>query len=201
MHTLGLYLQKKKTAESVLVSRTPIPRYSFVFLLYNQLNGMLETLFYASVQIGIAVLIARPAGAILGIVGAPGILMAQRFHKYTVLFRMGLCLATLAEVYVLLAFGVALIYWNRSVLSSHPSVHGWALWSSSFVATALPAWIICLSSLAHVEDDWQAKMFLRPYLTVEQTAKIVPFGFLVLILFPSVMARGWGWVGAIHPLP
>jgi hypothetical protein len=160
---------------------------------------MLETLFYVGLQLAIALLIARPAGAVLSMAGAPGILIAYRFRTNILIFRFGLLLATVAELYLVLTLAAALILWTRSLVAANPNLHGWLLLGSCFVAAMLPPWIVWLSTVCRINDDRPTdEPFLRPYLTIEQTAKVSPLGVLVLALFPGVLVGGWGWLNAFH---
>jgi len=149
---------------------------------------MLETLFYIGLQLIIALLIARPAGAVLSIAGAPGILIAHRFRTNIFMFRFGILLAMIVELYLVLTFAASLILWTRSLVAANPNLRGWLLLGSCFVAAILPPWIVWLSICL---DD-------RPNLTIEHTARVAPLGVLVLALCPSVLTGGWGWLSAFH---
>jgi hypothetical protein len=160
---------------------------------------MLRTLFYVGLQLAISLLIARPAGVVLSLAGAPGVSIAHRFRTNILMFRFGLLLATVAELYLVLAFAAALILWTRSLVAANLNLNTWLLKGSCFVASILPPWIVWLSTIDEIEDDRPTvEPFLRPYLTIERTAKVAPLGVLVIALFPSVLAGGWGWLSTLH---
>ena len=160
---------------------------------------MPETLFYVGLQLAIALLITRPASAILSLAGAPGAWIAYSFRKNILMYCFGLLVATASELYLVLVFAAALILWTRSLVAANPNLHGWLLLGSTCVISILPPWAVWLSTWDGMKDRRPTgEPFLRPFFTIEHTAKVAPLGVLVLALFPSVLNGGWGWLMALH---
>jgi hypothetical protein len=160
---------------------------------------MLQSLFYVGIQLAIALLITRPAGVILSVAGAPGAWIAYSFRTNNFVYRFGLLLATASELYLVLVFAAALILWTRSLLAANPNLHGWLLLGSSCVISLLPPWAAWASTWDGMKDRRPTgKPFLRPFFTIEHTAKVAPLGVLVLALFPSILTGGWGWLRSLH---